>query len=119
MLQQGFADPAVLILGIDVQVIDKFVMHCQKCHGQIIHLSHPDGIPRQNMLAKKVAVFIEEVTFGTLEFREGFFPGNSPQNRDRIEILRLILTNYKVPHNHCNSGFDFHPANAWEEFGGL
>src|SRR5512138_1309933 len=90
MLQQGFADPALLIIRMDIQMVDEVSSHCQEGNGMLIHLDHPDAVLDQNMIAEVVLVLIKEMALRALKFRQGFLARNSPENRYRLEVFGTV-----------------------------
>ena len=93
MLKQSLADSLILIVGMNVQVIDEIIPYSHEGNQARLNLSYPNMVFLQDMIAKVILIFIKEMAFGALKLWQGFFAGNSPQDGQRVEILRMIFAN--------------------------
>jgi hypothetical protein len=70
IIQQELSQTLILIIGVNIQVVNKIIPHCQERNRTILTLDNKDFILLQHMIAEVIAVFVEEVTFEPLKFRE-------------------------------------------------
>lgn len=96
MIEQAFADPALLVVRVDVQVIDEVVPHCHERDGTLIQLNHPDLIFLQDACAEVILVFVKEMALAALKIRQGFLARDPPQNSYRVEVCRAVVANEKL-----------------------
>ena len=76
--EEAFPDPSPLMVGMNIQVIDKIFPHCHEGDGLLIIFHHKDLIFLQHMIAEIILILIKEMTIGALEFRQGFLACNPP-----------------------------------------
>src|SRR5215211_6034286 len=66
-IKQRLADPSLLIIGMNIQLINELVIHRHKSNRTMIQVNHPKPILLQNIITKIISIFVEEVSFGALK----------------------------------------------------
>ena len=68
MIQQCPANPAILIIGMNIQLINELISDCHESDRAMIQFDNPKLIIFQDMIAKILLIFIKEVTLRKLKF---------------------------------------------------
>jgi hypothetical protein len=78
MLKQCPAKPAMLAIGIDIQLVNKISRNRHESDRFPSCLGDPDVIVLQDYIAEISLIFLEGVTLPALEVREGLLPSSPP-----------------------------------------